>query len=88
VYATNISMAKQYAGSGNADAALTAYSLVLHEAGKVLPVDPSLYASINQALGVVAASKNATTAKRFAAYVLDTAGQAVLEKHGYARPQL
>jgi len=86
VYATNISMAKQYAGSGNADVALTAYSLVLHEAGKVLLVDPSLYAPIDQALGVVAASKNAATAKRFAAYILDTAGQTVLKTHGYSRP--
>ena len=34
VYANNVSMAKQFAASGNADAAFTAYSLVFRESGK------------------------------------------------------
>jgi molybdate transport system substrate-binding protein len=34
VYADNISMAKQYGTSGNADAVFTAYSLVLKGSGK------------------------------------------------------
>ncbi len=88
VYATNISMAKQYAGSGNADVALTAYSLVLRESGKVLVVDQSLYDPIDQALGVVAASKNAAAAKQFAAWLRGAEGRNVLNKHGYAAPQL
>jgi len=43
-------MAKQLAATGNADAAFTAYSLVLHERGTVLKVDPGLYQPIEQAL--------------------------------------
>ena len=43
VYAENISMAKQYGTSKNADAVFTAYSLVLKEAGKVIPVDEALH---------------------------------------------
>lgn len=88
VYATNISMAKQYAGSGNADVALTAYSLVLREPGKVLLVDQSLYDPIDQALGVVAASKNVAEARRFAAWLLGADGQAIFKKNGYIAPQL
>jgi len=42
VYATSISQARQMAASGNADAAFTAYSLVIHEGGAVLKVDPQL----------------------------------------------
>ena len=41
VYADNINMAKQYGASGNADAVLTAYSLVLKDGGKVIQVDSS-----------------------------------------------
>src|SRR5579872_1037384 len=36
VYANSISMAKQLAATGNADAAFTAYSLVLHDKGTIL----------------------------------------------------
>ena len=53
VYANNISMAKQLAASGNADAAFTAYSLVLHDKGTVLKIDPHLYHPIEQALAIV-----------------------------------
>ena len=42
VYANSISEARQLANSGNADAAFTAYSLVLHDSGSVLKVDPRL----------------------------------------------
>ena len=46
VYGTSISMAKQFAASGSANAAFTAYSLVLHEKGTVLKIDsPPLQAN-------------------------------------------
>src|SRR5438445_775659 len=56
VFAENISMAKQYGAAGNADAVFTAYSLVLHESGKVIRVDESLHRPIDQELGIVAKS--------------------------------
>lgn len=88
VYATNISMAKQYAASGNADAAFTAYSLVFRETGRIIRVDPSLHAPIDQALGVVTASKNLKAANRFAAFLLGEASQGILKAHGYITPNL
>ncbi len=48
VYAENINMAKQYGTSRNADAVLTAYSLVLSEAGKGIQVDEKLHHPIVQ----------------------------------------
>src|SRR6202044_1852720 len=53
VYADNINMAKQYGASGNADAVLTAYSLVLKDAGKVIPIESRLHRPIDQALGII-----------------------------------
>ena len=50
-YANSISMAKQYASSGNADVAFTALSLVLKERGTVLKVDPRLYRPIDAGFG-------------------------------------
>ncbi len=86
VYAENINMARQYGLSGNADAVLTAYALVLHEKGMVTQVDASLYPPIDQGLGVLAASHKQADAKRFAEYVVRGSGQKILAEYGYRKP--
>ncbi|HZO54634.1 MAG TPA: molybdate ABC transporter substrate-binding protein [Bryobacteraceae bacterium] len=86
VYANNINMAKQYAGTGNADAAFTAYSLVFRETGAVLTIDPKLYPPIDQALGVVASSKQRERARQFTAFLLGAEGRAKLLRGGYLVP--
>ena len=58
VYAENIAMARQYGSSGNADAVFTAYSLVLHDPGKIIQVDEKLHQPIAQELGILASSKH------------------------------
>jgi molybdate transport system substrate-binding protein len=83
VYADNINMAKQYGSSGNADAVFTAYSLVLKEPGKVIPVDENLHSPIEQALGIVAASKNQNAAKTFTTWLLTGHGRDGLRAFGY-----
>lgn len=83
VYADNISMAKQYGSSGNADAVFTAYSLVLKEQGKVIQVDDKLHAPIDQALGIVAASKNQAAAREFMNFLLAGKGRGILSSSGY-----
>lgn len=85
VYAENINMARQYGASGNADAVLTAYALVLHEAGAVQPVDPRLYSPIDQALGVLASSRKQSEARRFAEFIRRGNGRTVLGEFGYGR---
>ena len=86
VYANSISIAKQMAQSGNADAAFTAYSLVLHEPGVILTVDPALYRPIEQALAIVAGSPHTQEAKEFRDFILAGEGREILAKSGYLLP--
>ncbi len=85
VYANSVSQAKQLASTGNAEVALTAYSLVFKDEGTVLRVDPKLYAPIEQALGVVAGSPHDAEARAFAAFVLGPKGKSILVQNGYAQ---
>jgi molybdate transport system substrate-binding protein len=86
VYGNSISMAKQYGTSGNADAVFTAYSLVLNEAGKVIQVNESLHRPIAQALGILANSKNQSSARLFVNFLLTGKGRDVLARSGYRTP--
>lgn len=83
VYSDNISMAKQYGASGNADAVFTAYSLVMKESGKVIRIDEKLHRPITQELGVIAASPHKADAGKFTDFVLRGDGRAILTESGY-----
>jgi molybdate transport system substrate-binding protein len=83
VYSDNISMAKQYGTSGNADAVFTAYSLVMKESGKVIRIDEKLHRPITQELGVIAASPHKAEAGKFTDFVLRGGGRAILTESGY-----
>jgi len=86
VYGTSISMAKQYAASGSANAAFTAYSLVLHENGTILKIDSHLYKPIQQALGIVANSPHIEAARQFRSFLLGDEGRMILASSGYLLP--
>jgi molybdate transport system substrate-binding protein len=86
VYAENISMAKQYGESNNADAVFTAYSLVLHESGKIIRVDEILYQPIEQELGIVARTEHLEAAQKFVEFLLNGAGRSILRSYGYEGP--
>lgn len=86
VYGNTINLAKQLAGSGNADVCFTAYSLVLHESGTVIKVDPKLYKPIEQALAIVAASPHQTDAQKFDDFLLGPDGRSILARNGYILP--
>lgn len=86
VYATNINTAKQFAATGNADVAFTAYSLVLKGKGRVIRVNPSLYKPIEQAIGVVRDSRKQALAKSFESYLINGPGQTLLRQSGYLAP--
>lgn len=83
VYANSVAQAKQLASTGNAEVALTAYSLVFKEEGTVLRVDRKLYGPIEQALGVVANSPHDAEARAFANFVLGPKGKSILSQSGY-----
>lgn len=86
VYANSISMAKQMAATGNADATFTAYSLVLHDKGTVVKIDPQLYRPIEQAVAIVTSSQRIEEAKQFRSFLLGPDGRAILAKSGYLLP--
>jgi molybdate transport system substrate-binding protein len=88
VYGNSINAAKQMAASGNADAAFTAYSLVLHDPGIILKIEPQLYHPIEQALAIVAASPRIAEAKLLRSFLLSTEGQAILVNSGYLLPSV
>jgi len=80
VYAENISMAKQYGKSNNADVVFTAYSLVLHESGKVIRLAAT---GLEQELGVMAKSPRQADARRFVDFLLRGKGRDILKEFGY-----
>jgi molybdate transport system substrate-binding protein len=86
VYASNINMSKQFAATGNADAAFTAYSLVAGQPGRVILIDPRLHRPIDQALGVVSASRRQAGARRFVSFLMGREGSSLLSQFGYEIP--
>ena len=86
VYANSISQAKQMAASENADAAFTAYSLVLHNRGTVLKIDPHLYHPIEQAMAIVASSPRIEEARQFRSFLLGPEARTILDSSGYLVP--
>ena len=85
IYGQNVSQAKQYAATGNAEAAFIPRSLIKADEGHAIEIDERLHQPINQALAVIKASEKPEPARRFAAYVLSPEGQALLERYGYKR---
>ena len=86
VYSQTVAQAKQFATSGNADAAFIPRSLVREGEGKATEVDAKLHAPIDQAIGVIRASKRQESARRFVEFLLSEEGQAVLKSFGYDSP--
>ena len=85
VYAQSVAQAKQFAATGNAEAAFLPRSLLKPDEGAGVLIDGGLHKPIDQALGVVRASRKQASARRFAEFVLGDEGQAILERYGYEK---
>jgi molybdate transport system substrate-binding protein len=85
VYAQTVAQVKQFAATGNADAAFIPRSLVPQGEGRFIEVESGLHRPIAQAIGVVRASKKQDAARRFLEFVLSAEGQAVLASYGYEK---
>lgn len=86
VYAQNVAQTKQYATSGNADAAFLPLALIKPGEGRFIQVEDRLHKPIDQALGVIQTSTKQEEARRFVEFVLSDEGQMLLERFGYRRP--
>lgn len=83
VYAETISAAKQFAATGNADVAFTAYSLVVKAEGNTILIPDEMHAPIDQAVGVLKGSARQGEAKRFVQFLMGPEGRAILGRYGY-----
>lgn len=81
VYGENVRQALQFAESGNADAAITAWSLVYDRGGVLLPEGGE--APIRQAGGVVAGRPDEAAARRFLDLLGSEEGRKILAGHGF-----
>lgn len=86
VYGQNVSQVRQYAATGNVDAAFIPLALAHEGEGRIIEVDERLHQPIEQALAVIKASAKQDDARRFTSFVLSAEGQSLLERYGYRRP--
>ena len=80
VYGENVEQAFQYAESGNADAAITSWTLLFDKGGILLPA--TLYPAISQSGGVVSATKHRDAALKFLQFLTGKEGKAILHQFG------
>jgi molybdate transport system substrate-binding protein len=90
VYGENISQTAQFVQSGNAQAALLAYSLAvspaLQSAGKYWEVPATAHPPLLQAAIVLQSSPRKALAKSFLEFLKSPEGQAILRRNGFTSP--
>ena len=84
VYGESVRQALEYAENGNADAVVTAWSLVVNRGGILIPAN--LHDPIRQAGGVVRDSKQPEAARAFLRFLMSPEGQRLLAKGGFDAP--
>jgi molybdate transport system substrate-binding protein len=86
----NISQAASFVLSGAADAGIIAKSLALapgaREKTKFVPIPADDYPAIQQAMIVVAASKNQDAAMKFESYMQSDRAKETLKQYGFDLP--
>ena len=85
VYGENVRQALQFAESGNADAVITAWSLVFERGGVLLP--DGGHSPIRQAGAVVAGRPDEAVARRFLDLLGSEEGRRILGAHGFGLPE-
>ena len=83
VYGETVRQALEYSESGNAEAAIVAWSLVSDRGGVLLPA--SLHSPIRQWAGIVKTSKNQEAARYFLRFLVSPEGRKLFESHGFTK---
>ena len=81
VYGENVQQALQYAETGNAEAVITAWSLVYDRGAILLPAEG--HAPIRQVGAVVKGTRHPEAAAAFLKFLTGPAGRAILRRHGF-----
>jgi molybdate transport system substrate-binding protein len=84
VYGENVLQAFQYAQSGNAEVAITAWSLVFSKGGILLP--ENLHSPILQSGAMAVSTHQASAARRFLDFLTGPGGRKILESNGLFPP--
>jgi len=83
IYAQNVSQAKQYTATGNAEVAFIPLALVKPGEGTYIELDEKLHQAIDQSLGIVKESTKQSQARRLVDFLLSPEGRDLLTKNGY-----
>jgi molybdate transport system substrate-binding protein len=87
IYAQNVSQAKQYASTGNAEVAFIPLALVKPGEGTYIEVPEESHKPIDQALGIINDSPKQAEAWKFLEFLLGKEGQEILSRYGYGKPR-
>ncbi len=85
VFGENVRQALQYAESGNADAVVTAWPLLIGKPGAIR-IPASLHQPIRQIGGIVKGSRQSQQAEAFLQFLTKGGGAAILESGGFQKP--
>lgn len=80
VYAENARQALQMTVSGNADAVLTSWTMLMDHPAVEIP--PEWHQPIRQAGGIVTSTSHLEQARQFMTFLMTAEGQRILAKHG------
>jgi len=83
VYGETVRQAYEFAQSGNAEAAIVAWSLVSDRGGILLPAN--LHSPIRQTGGVVKSSAHPEAARQFLRLLTSAEGRRILQGHGFTK---
>jgi molybdate transport system substrate-binding protein len=87
VLGENVQATMRYARDHNADAAIVALSLaVVTDGGASLPIDPALYAPLDQAMVVCGGGNDARAARQFSEFIRSREGRDVMSRYGFLLP--
>jgi len=87
VYAETVSQAMQYIQTGNAPVGIIALSFAGVPEIEYSLIDEDLHAPLDHVSGIVSHSRNKKQAARFAAFLDDHEGRAILKQHGFYVPR-
>ncbi len=83
VYGENVRQAMQFAESGNADAVITSWTLLI---GRVVQLPAEWHDPIRQAGGVMKGTTQPTTARQFLKFLMSAEGRKILQSGGLFPP--
>ncbi|MBI4202896.1 MAG: molybdate ABC transporter substrate-binding protein [Chloroflexi bacterium] len=88
VLGENVNQAFQFVQTGNVDVGIIALSLaMITEGGRYIVIPQEMYNPIDQALGVVKATKHEREARTLAEFVNGSVGRPIMERYGFVVSQ-